>query len=241
MLTIRADFYDRPLVYPAFAERLGNGIVNVAVLTPDELERAAEEPMRQAEVAYEPSLMATLLTDVIGQPGALPLFQYTLTMLFDRRVDNVVTLEAYRAIGGLTGALAKRAEDLWSELDGEQAAAARQLFLRLVTISGERAWSRRRVVASELTSLRHDLVPTQRVVELFGAHRLLSFDRDQMTGSPTVEVAHEALLTEWPRLRDWIESARDDVVRHAALVTAMSEWQAAGLNADYLLVGRRLD
>ena len=84
-LTLRADFYDRPLMYPAFAQRLGDGIVNVAALTPDELESAVQEPMREAHVAIEPSLLAALLTDVIGQPGALPLFQYTLTMLFDRR------------------------------------------------------------------------------------------------------------------------------------------------------------
>ena len=154
LLTLRADFYDRPLMYPAFARRLGDGVVNVAALTPDELESAVQEPMREAHVAIEPALLAALLTDVIGQPGALPLFQYTLTMLFDRRENGVVTLDAYRAIGGLKGALAQRAEDLWAQFSEVESAAARQLFLRLVTITGDREWSRRRVAASELTSLR---------------------------------------------------------------------------------------
>ena len=116
----------------------------------------------------------------------------------------------------------------------------RQLFLRLVTITGDRDWSRRRVAASELTSLRQDLIATQRVIEAFGAHRLLAFDRDPLTGSPTVEVAHEALLIEWPRLRGWIDDAHDDVVRHTALVAAMMEWQIAGCSAGYLLAGQRL-
>jgi basic membrane lipoprotein Med (substrate-binding protein (PBP1-ABC) superfamily)/DNA-binding SARP family transcriptional activator len=240
VLTLRADFYDRPLRYPAFAQRLGDGIVNVTNLTPDELERAVQEPMRRAHVTLEPSLLAALLTDVIGQPGGLPLFQYTLTILFDRREAEGVTLDAYRAIGGVKGALAQRAEDLWSKMNDAESAAARQLFLRLVTISGDREWSRRRVTASELTSLRHNLIATQHVIESFGEHRLLAFDRDQVSGSPTVEVAHEALLTEWPRLHGWIQEARDDVVRHAALVAAMTEWRDASSNADYLLVGQRL-
>jgi basic membrane lipoprotein Med (substrate-binding protein (PBP1-ABC) superfamily) len=240
VLTLRADFYDRPLRYPDFAQRLGDGVVNVSSLTPDELEEAVQLPMRQANVEMEPALLAAVLTDVIGQPGALPLFQYTLTMLFDRRESGVVTVDAYRSIGGLKGALAQRAEDLWAELDQPEQAAARQLFLRLVTITGDREWSRRRVAASELTSMRRDLVATQRVIGSFGEHRLLAFDRDQTSGSPTVEVAHEALLTEWPRLHAWIDDARDDVVHHSTLVAAMSEWRAAESNPDYLLVGQRL-
>lgn len=240
ILTLRADFYDRPLMYPAFAQRLGDGIVNVAALTPDELESAVNGPLQEARVAIEPALLAALLADVIGRPGALPLFQYTLTMLFDRRQDGVVTLDAYRALGGLHGALARRAEDLWTQLTDDETSAARQLFLRLVTITGDREWSRRRVSASELTSLRQNLIAMQRVIEAFGAHRLLAFDRDPLTGSPTVEVAHEALLTAWPRLHGWIDDAHDDVVRHTALVAAMSEWQLAGCSAGYLLAGQRL-
>lgn len=240
LLTLRADFYDRPLAYPAFSRRLGHGIINVPTLSLDELEEAVAEPMRHADLTIEPALLAALLTDVIGQPGALPLFQYTLTMLFDRRQGDRVTLEAYRLMGGLKGALAQRAEDLWSELDESESRAARQLFLRLVTITGDRGWTRRRVAASELTSLRDDLVATQRVIESFGQQRLLAFDRHQVSGSPTVEVAHEALLTEWPRLREWIDEARGDVVRHSALVAAMNEWRSADHNPDYMPVGQRL-
>ncbi len=240
MLTLRADFYERPLRYPDLAQRLGDGIVNVSTLSTDELETAVAEPMRRAGVAMEPTLLATLLTDVIGQPGALPLFQYTLTMLFDRREGDVVTLDAYTAMGGIRGALAQRAEDLWAELGDDEQIAARQLVLRLVTISGERDWSRRRVLASELTSMPGDLVATQRAIEVFGTQRLLAFDRDQVTGSPTVEVAHEALLTEWPRLRGWIDEAGSDIVRHSTLVAAMNEWNTADRNPDYLLVGQRL-
>ena len=105
-------------------------------------------------------------------------------MLFDRRVNDTISLAQYRDMNGLGGALTQRAEDLFTGLSPSEQHAAQQLFLRLVTISGDREWSRRRVPASELTSLRTDLVSMQRAIEDFGSPRLLSFDRDQVTGFP---------------------------------------------------------
>ncbi|MDJ0925178.1 MAG: BTAD domain-containing putative transcriptional regulator [Acidimicrobiia bacterium] len=241
VLTLRADFYDRPLAYPEFGSRMGSGVVNVVPLAPDEFEAAAQGPARQAGVSFEPALLAALLTDVVGRPGGLPLFQYALTELFDRRVGDVLTLDSYAAIGGVGGALTKRAEDLYAQLDEAQRAAAGQLFLRLVTIAEGDEWGRRRVPASEIVSLDVDMVALQGVIELYAAHRLLTLDRDFVSGSPTVEVAHEALLTEWGRLREWIADGRDDVRRHASLTAAMDEWIEAARDADYLLSGSRLE
>ena len=85
VLTLRADSYHRPLAYGEFAARLGPGVINVLPLTTDELEEAAQEPAARRGVTFEPALLAELLTDVIGEPGALPMFQYALTELFDRR------------------------------------------------------------------------------------------------------------------------------------------------------------
>jgi DNA-binding SARP family transcriptional activator len=196
VLTLRADFYDRPLAYPEFGVRMGDGVVNVVSLTPDELEEAAQKPAQLAGVSFEPALLAALLTDVVGRPGALPLFQYTLTELFNRRVGDTLTLDSYRAMDGVSGALTRRADGLYSELDAGQQAAAEQLYLRLVTISDSDEWGRRRVPASEIVSLDVDVVDLQGVIALYTEHRLLTLDRDFVTGSPTVEVAHEALLTQ---------------------------------------------
>jgi DNA-binding SARP family transcriptional activator len=154
VIALRADFYDRPLAYPAFGARLGNSVVNVVPLSPDELEEAARKPAELSEMALEPALLAALLTDVVGQPGALPLFQYTLMELCDRRVGDTLTLDAYRAIDGITGALTRRVNDLFLELNDDKRAVAQQLFLRLVTISEDDSWGRRRVPASELLSRR---------------------------------------------------------------------------------------
>ena len=94
VLTLRADSYHRPLAYLAFGKRLGTGVVNVLPLTPDELEEAAQEPAARHGVTLEPRLLAELLTDVIGEPGALPIFQYALTELFDRRKGDLLTVAA---------------------------------------------------------------------------------------------------------------------------------------------------
>lgn len=241
LLTLRADFYDRPLRSPAFGARMGDGVVNVVPMSPDELEHAAQDPAAQAGVTLEPALVASLLTDVIGQPGALPLFQYTLTELFEHRTGASLDLAAYQAIGGLRGTLSARADTLLGNLNPAQQAAARQLFLRLVTVQETDEWGRRRVPASEVIALDVDVADLKTVIDSFGSARLLTFDRDFVSGSPTVEVAHESLLTEWDRLRRWILAAREDIVRNARLASAAIEWRSSGENPDFLLSGSRLD
>ena len=238
--SLRADFYGRPLTHPAFGQRMGDGVVNVVPLTTDELESAAVEPMRNAGCHFEPSLLVALLGDVAGEPGALPVFQYTLTELYDRRAGDTLTTTAYEQLGGVHGALAQRAEELYAALSDAEKDVAAQLFLRLVTIGGGDEWGRRRVAAREVLGLDVDVIALQNVIQRFGDRRLLSFDRDPVHGSPTLEVAHEALLTEWPRLHDWIADARVDVQRRASLGTAAIEWDASGRNPDYLFAGTRL-
>ena len=124
ILTLRADSYHRPLGYAEFAARLASNVVNVLPLTSDELESAAQEPAARTGVSLEPALLAELLADVIGEPGALPIFQYALTELFDRRDGDVLTVAAYRAMGGVRGALSRRADDLYHRLTLEEQEAA---------------------------------------------------------------------------------------------------------------------
>ena len=240
VVTLRSDFYELPLAHAGIGARLGDAVVNVVPLQPDELEVAATEPAARSHLALEPALLATLVGDVIGQPGALPLFQYALTELVERRTSDTLTLADYRAIGGVDGALGARAEDLYASMDTAEQQAARQFFLRLVAGAGSGQWSRRRVAAAEIAALDTDVVAVQAVVDRYARHRLLTLDRDRVSGGPTVEVAHEALLTEWARLRTWIDEAREDLDRHAALRAALTEWEDAGCDEDYLLTGARL-
>ncbi len=233
-IALRADFYDRPLNDPDWGVWLREETELALPLAPAELEQAISEPARQAGVALEPGLAATLLTDINHQPGALPLLQYTLTELFDERDCRTLTQSAYQQIGGVTGAIASRAETLYAQLDAAEQTAAQSLFLHLAAFGDGDEPTRRRVAQTELSAMMG------RVAELFGRYRLLSFDRDPATGAPTVEIAHEALLTHWPRLRRWLENGRDDVRQQRQLARAAAEWQTADVEASFLLRGNRL-
>src|SRR5581483_534331 len=238
--TLRADFYDRPLLYSGFAELLRDYVEALVPLTPDEFERAIARPAERAGVAFEPGLLSAMVADVANEPGALPLLQYALTELYERREGNVMTRDAYRAIGGVSGALACRAEELYGGLSEAGQEAARQLFLRLVTLGEGSEDTRRRVERSELASVEVDQEALAAAVDAFGSSRLLSFDRDPRTGTATVEVAHEALLREWQRLRRWIDAARDDLRLHRRLQTAAHDWEESGREPSFLLRGSQL-
>ncbi|HEU4355317.1 MAG TPA: BMP family ABC transporter substrate-binding protein, partial [Actinomycetota bacterium] len=122
----------------------------------------------------------------------------------------------------------------------EEQRAAMQVFLRLVHLGHGTEDARRRVPVSELTALELDPVALSEVLERFGRHRLLSFDRDAASGHAIVEVAHEALLWEWERLAGWIQRYRTDLSKHDAFLAAVDEWEASGRDPDYLLRGSRL-
>jgi WD40 repeat protein len=187
----------------------------------------------------EGDLLAALVGDVNEQPGALPMLQYALTETFDHSGGGPLTLDAYHAIGGLSGALARRADEVLARLDAPSQAQARQFFLRLVTLGEGVEDTRRRILRSELESLGVP-APSQQVLEVFGHARLLFFDRDPVTRSPTVEVAHEALLREWPRLRDWLSASRADVRLQRQLAAAAFDWNNARCDLSFLLSGARL-
>ena len=239
LVTLRADFYDRPLVDPHMGQLFADNVVSVAALGPDQLEAAATLPARQLDITVEPRLVGRLIADVAGQPNALPLFQYALTELFDAREGAVLDVATYERIGGVRKAIARRAESLYSQLQPAEQETARQLFLRIATVSGDIV-GRRRVPASELVSLDVDVIALRAAIDAFARYRLLALDRDPATGSPTVEVAHEALLAEWHRLRDWIDQHRDDLTKQASFLVAVNEWEASGRDPGYLLTGSRL-
>jgi WD40 repeat protein len=239
VITLRADFYDRPLVYSDLGELVKRQQETVLPLTADELERAIAGPAERVGVAMEPGLVAEIVADVTDQPGALPLLQYALTELFEQRSGDLITTETYAAIGGVLGALGRRAEEIYTSLDQPGRDASHQLFLRLVTLGEGTEDTRRRVLRSELEELG-DPGTMNAVVEQYGQYRLLSFDNDPVTRSPTVEVAHEALLREWTRYRNWVEDSRDALRLHARLAAVTQDWVDNDRDASFLLTGSRL-
>ncbi|MGD8752488.1 MAG: hypothetical protein PVG14_13755, partial [Anaerolineales bacterium] len=155
-----------------------------------------------------------------------------------------LTLEAYEQSGGVLGALSRRAEEIYTPLDETGREATRQIFLRLVTLGEGVEDTRRRVLRSEVVGLnveRSTVETFNTVLDTFGRHRLLTFDHDPVTREPTVEVAHEALLREWPRLRGWLDESREDIRMQRLLAAATTEWLRVEKDAGFLLRGSRLD
>ncbi len=241
IITLRADFYDRPLHYPDFGDLIRNRMETVLPLSADDLERAIVRPAERVGVTFESGLVSTIVGDVHYQPAALPLLQYALTELFEQRQGRVLTRQAYRDIGGTVGALAKRAEQLYAELDSEAQHIARQTFLRLVTLGEGMGDTRRRVGRNELLALAPDSEVIDEVIDTFASFRLLSLDNDPATRSPTVEVAHEAILREWERLRIWIDDSREDIHMQQQLSHMTKEWLNANRDASFLASGLRLE
>jgi transcriptional regulator with XRE-family HTH domain len=251
IITLRADFIDRPLRYVDFGELMQRRSELVLPLTPDELERAIVGPANRVGLQLEPGLAEAISADVIEQPGALPLLQYALTELYDRRSDHKLTKAAYQTIGGVRGALGRRAEEVFTTLDPGGQAAAQQMFLRLVTLGEGTEDVRRRVQRGEVESLSLDngtqttdevavVGGLSSVVDVFGKARLLTFDRDLQTRGPTLEVAHEALLREWPRLHQWLNENRADIRLQRQLAAETIGWLEADRDASFLLRGSRL-
>ncbi len=237
IITLRADFFDAPLSHPRFAPFVKARSVAITPLAADELEEAITRPAETVGIRFEPGLVAEILADVNSQPGALPLLQYSLMQLYDAAEHATITIADYRRIGGIAGALAHRAETLYDGADDAERAALRHLLERLVHVGDGPDDTRRRIRRSELPSEP----AVERVITQFGSARLLTFDRDPSTREPTVEVAHEALIRAWPRLREWLDDDRDLLRAHRHLTSAAGTWSDRGRDPSELYRGARLE
>ena len=201
--TLRADYFDRPLGYPGFGDAIKGRTVALGAMTAAELAEAVRLPAAGVGIEIEPALVDRITTEAELQPGALPLVQHTMVELFDRRETNTITLDAFEKPADSPAPIGRRAEAIYDGFDERQRQAARRVFLRLVNVSEDHDDTRRRVRRTELDQSGIIADDLQVVLDEYGRHRLLTFDRDPTSRTPTVEVAHEALLTEWaavPRL-----------------------------------------
>jgi len=231
VLAIRADYYGRCAAYPELSGLLAAHHVLVSAMRHEELRRAVERPALRVGLRIEPELTDALVGDVEHEPGALPMLSTALLELWQHRHGRLLRLATYEATGGVRGAVARHAEDAFRQLDSAQQTVARRMLLRLAAEDASGAVERRRVPLAELDSDDEDAA---RVVALLTDQRLLT------VGAGTVELAHEALLREWPRLRGWLEEDAEGRRLHRHLADAAREWDARGRDAGDLYRGARL-
>jgi WD40 repeat protein/DNA-binding SARP family transcriptional activator len=233
LIALRADFYGRCAAHAELADLVSADHVLVGPMRRDELRRAIELPARQVGLRVEPALTDALVADVLDEPGGLPLLSAALLELWRERDGRVMRRAAYDRLGGVRGAVGRLAEETYRRLGEPERHAARRILMRLADAGEqETAFVRRRVPRDEL-DLERDAHAAAALATLIDS-RLVTAD------GRTLEVAHEALLREWPRLRDWLEEDIQGRRLHHHLRAAAKEWETRGRDPGELFRGARL-
>ena len=237
--TIRADYFDRPLDHPRFAAVAGRCSLPVPALTPAELERTITGPAA-GRVTLDDGLVADLVAATVDEPAALPALQFALHELAERG-GSALHRADLAELGGVEGAIAQRAEQLYRSLEPHERELVRRIITRLVVVESNGEASRTRVARAELARLSDRPGDIEALVESWVAARLLVGDRRADTREPTVELAHETILDRWPRLRGWIDEDRERLLALARLEDAAQTWDELDRDPTALLRGSRLE
>jgi hypothetical protein len=231
---VRSDFYSHCAHQVDLVDALRDGQVMVGPMSPEELRRAITGPAAHAGCRVETALVSRLVADATGQPAVLPLVSHALLQTWLRRHGTTLTLTAYENAGGIAHALAQTAEATYGSLDAHQQGLARRLFQRLTALGDGTEDTRRRISHDELDPDDPDNPATAIVLNALVGARLITLDHDG------IQLAHEALIRHWPRLRDWLTDDRDGLRIHRQLTEATHTWQALDHDPGALYRGTRL-
>jgi WD40 repeat protein len=231
VIAIRADFYGRCAENRALAEAVSRTHILVGPLTADELRDVIVKPASAAGLVVERALTSRLIEEVVHRPGGLPLLSHVLLETWRRRRGRTLSLDGYVSSGGVHGAMAQTADSVHESFTAQQQVLAQRILLRLVAPDdGTRRPADRAELVS--TQLPHD--DTEIVLARLVAARLVTLDGD------TAELSHEALITSWPRLADWIEENREWLRVHRELTEAARRWEELDHDHGALYRGARL-
>lgn len=237
VIALRADFYAHCAGYLQLREAIARCQEYIGALSDVELRRAIEEPARRGRWEFEPGLVDLILYDVGHEPGALPLLSHALLETWQRRHGRTMTLSGYTSSGGVRGAIAETAEAVFvDQFTREEQAIARRIFLRLTELGDETATgdTRRQAKFNELILNPEEAAATQVVLKALADARLITTSED------SAQVAHEALIREWPTLRGWLEDNREGLHLHRHLTEAAQEWLGCEREPGMLYRGARL-
>jgi hypothetical protein len=245
LLTLRADFYHCLMQHPDLYRLFQAQQQPLLPMEIDDLRATIEQPaaLPDVQLTFDGNLVGDLLFEVGGRAGALPLLQFTLDELYRKRDGHRLTLSAYREIGGVNGALSQHAERTYAALPSDDhRRLARTLFMRLIDPGAtEQDTTRRRALLSEFTL--HNATQTRLLrdtIDAFVASRLLM--TNEVGGTTTIEVSHEAVIREWKDLAEWLHEARarDDIRFQQGFSEDVEEWERRKQPKDRLYRGSQL-
>ena len=235
VIGVRADFYHRLLDTPLLAAALGTRQVVVGPMSPSEVTDAIVEPAAAAGMTLAPDLVTELLRSFTSGPttgSPLPLLSHVLYLMAERATGNRLTLADYEAIGGLTHALERSAEEAHGALPLTARALCREVLTALVELGQDATPTRRPAGRAELATFGSD---ADVVIEELVRRRLLTVDHE------TVQLCHEAIIAAWPRLAAWVDDRRDTLRAARRIRLAHESWVATGHDPAALLRGTALD
>jgi len=243
LLAMRSDFISNCSAYPALNSLLNQEFVQIGAMQSHELVSAIAQPALRVGLRIDPDLVAQIINDMQGEPGALPLMQFTLRDLFDaqKRQGGVMalTLNDYLQRGGIHKALEQHADSEFNKLSKAERLIAENLFRGLVEI-GQNTPDTRRVARFEEFAISETTATVfEAVVRRLADARLISTDENKATGR-TITLAHEKLIEAWPWLKQLVNNNREFIQLQNQIAEDAFEWEQHGKDGSYLYTGTRL-
>ncbi len=203
-----------------------------------ELRAVIERPAEQIGLRFEEGLVDTLINDFLGDPAALALLQFMLLKLWDARERNRITWAAYEACGGGMRVVEQTAESVYhaAEFDERDRDLVKTIFVRLVRPSLTAELVSESVPMSALASTPDEGRRVEKIIDRFEKARLLQLRKD-LVGGQFVEVSHEALLRKWPRMLEWLEDSRLEMLQKQRVSMAAAQWREQGRDRSALWTG----
>lgn len=232
VLTLRGDFFGRAITaYRPLSDRVQGAQVNLGPMKREELRLAMQEPALLVGLTFESGLVDLIVEQGGDEPGHLPLLEFVLRRLWEDRRGGELHHEAYKVMGQLEGAIAKKAESLYANLKEADQQMVQQIFLRLVRPGEGEADTRRRATFGEIGEEFRSLA--KRLAD----ERLLVTSRLAGSAEETIEVSHEALIRHWQRLKGWVEADRRFLAWQQRLSASIGQYERSKENSDFLSAG----
>ncbi|MFG1796450.1 hypothetical protein [Nocardia sp. NPDC049149] len=242
VIAVRADFFAPCLDYPVLADAITQRPFLLSAMSSDELTDAISKPAAMAELKLESGLVQLILTELSGlgdvtdgdSSGALPLLSHVMEATWHRRKGRKLSVDGYRAAGGVVGSVAHTADTAWQKLDDSQQTASKDMLLQMVTVGNDTRDTRRRVARVDLLAHTSDPDAAATALETLAQARLITLD------THAAILTHEVVIDAWPELRKWIDADREGHLVRQRVAADAAEWSASQRNRALLYRGARL-